>query len=208
MAPRAGAILDRMRLRDFLAAISLVGILACGGAGGRIDPAWAAYKAAAEKILSEYDLTMNDVATIDTALVDLGGGKPKINTDTAVQQLDTVVVPKLAKVAKSAAELKTPDYPTLTEAHKPLVVGLEGKVEGYKQMLAAYKARDAKAFDAALKVLLEADATVKRYRADFQKWSEQGEVTLSAPAPPPPTATPASGIILPGASGSPGVGAP
>ena len=197
-----------MRLRDFLAAFSLVGILACSGAGGSIDPAWAAYKVAAEKILSEYDLTMNDVATIDTALIDLGGEKPKITTDTAVQQLETVVVPKLARVAKSSSELQTPDYPKLTQAHKPLTEGLNGKVEGYKQMLAAYKARDAKAFDAALKILLEADATVKRYRADFQKWSEQGEVTLSAPPPPPPAATPASGLLLPGASKSPGVGAP
>jgi hypothetical protein len=198
-------------LRGFLAAVSLAGILACGGAGGTIDPAWAAYQVAAQKILGEYDLTMNDVATIDTALVDLGGGQPKITTDTAVQQLEAVVIPKLAKVAKSAGDLQTPDYPVLTEAHKPLVDGLNGKVTGYKQMIEAYKKRDSAAFDAALSILLKSDATVKRYRADFQRWSEDGRVTITAAAPvlPAVQAAPAPGVGLPGmGKASPGVGAP
>jgi hypothetical protein len=200
-----------MRVRDFLAAVSLAGALACGGAGGTIDPAWAAYQAAAQKILSEYDLTMNDVATIDAALVDLGGGPPKITTDTAVQQLEAVVIPKLAKVAKSAADLQTPDYPDLTACHKPLPEGLIGKVTGYKQMLDAYKKRDSTAFDAALAILLKSDATVKRYRADFQRWSEDGRCTptVAAPVLPAAPAAPLPGVGIPGmGKASPGVGAP
>lgn len=172
--------------RRVLASLAVIGLLACGGGGGgKVDPAWAAYQAAAQKILNDYDLAMTDVATIDAALVDLGGGPPKITTDTAVQQLETVVVPKLGRCAKAAADLQTPDYPVLTEAHRPLTTGLAGKVEGYKQMLEAYKKRDSAQFDTALKVLLASDAIVKRYRADFQRWSEDGRVTISAAAPPP-----------------------
>lgn len=201
-----------MRLRDSLAAVSLVGILACGGAGGSVDPAWAAYQGAALKILGEYDLTMNDVATIDMALIDFGGGQPKITTDTAVQQLEAVVIPKLAKVAKSAADLQTPDYPVLTACHKPLPEGLNGKVAGYKQMIEAYKKRDSKSFDAALAILLKSDATVKRFRADFQQWSEAGRCTLEiAPAAvnPAAPAAPLPGAGIPGMpKSSPGVGAP
>lgn len=188
-------------LRRLVASLSVIALLACGGAGGTINPAWAAYRDAALKILGEYDLAMNDVATLDTALVDLNGGTPKITTDTAVSQIEAVVIPKLARVATSAAALQTPDYPVLTEAHKPLVTGLAGKVTGYKQMIEAYKKRDSAAFDAALKILLASDGQVKRYRADFQRWTEQGDVTLtvSAPEAPPTTATPGVGLI-PGSS--------
>ena len=170
-------------LRRVLASFAVVGILACGGGGASVDPAWAAYQAAAQKVLNDYDLAMTDVATIDAALVDLGGGAPKITTDTAVQQLETVVVPKLQRAANGAAGISTPDYPVLTEAHKPLVQGLSRKVEGYKLMLDAYKKRDAAQFDGALKTLLAADGIVKKYRSDFQRWSEDGKVTIFAAAP-------------------------
>jgi len=189
-------------LRRVVASLSVVAILACGGAGGTVNPAWAAYREAAVKILGEYDLAMNDVATIDAALVDLNGGAPKITTDTAVSQIEAVVIPKLARVASSAAALQTPDYPTLTEAHKPLVAGLTGKVAGYKAMMEAYKKRDSAAFDSALKTLLTSDAQVKRYRANFQQWTEQGDVTLvaEAPATAAPTATSAGVGLIPGSS--------
>ena len=189
-------------LRRVVASLSVIGILACGGGGGSINPAWAAYRDASLKILNEYDLAMNDVATIDSALVDLGGGTPKITTDTAVAQIEAVIIPKLSRVAGSAASLQTPDYPVLTEAHKPLVAGLNGKVTGYKDMIAAYKKRDSAAFDGALKILLTSDAQVKRYRANFQQWTEQGDVTLiaEAPATAAPTATPAGVGLIPGSS--------
>src|SRR5690242_13434139 len=107
-----GAILSVMQrplLGRILGSLAVIGVLACGGGGGKANPAWLQYQAATKKILDEYDLAMNDVATIDTALVDFNGGVPKITTDVAVDQIDKVVIPKLAKVAQSAASLQTPN---------------------------------------------------------------------------------------------------
>lgn len=186
--------------RSIVASLAIAGALACGGGGGvSVDPVWAAYKEPIQKILLDYDTTMNDIATIDMALIDLtGGGQPKITTDVAVEQIKKVVIPKLANVANSAAQISTPKFPHLTAAHAPLVAGLTGKVEGYRGMVAAYDDRDARSFDAALQKLLAADAQIKQYRANFQQWSAQGYVPQNV-APPP--ASPAPGGAAPGASG-------
>ena len=173
-----------------------------------MDPAFAAYKAAADKILADYDLAMNDVATIDNNLIDLGGTQPRITPDTAVEQLERVFIPKLTAVAKQAADLSTPDYPTLTAAHRPLAVGLVGKVEAYRAMVSAYKARNAAEFDKGFQKLLASDKMVKGYRSYLQKWSEVGRITELPPDPSAPTAAPVASpvdpLAPPGGGGTPG----
>jgi hypothetical protein len=200
-----------MRLDRVLASLTVIGILACGGGGASVDPAWAAYREAALRILDDYDRAMNDVAIIDSALVDFNGGQGKITTDTAVSQLDQVVIPKLAKVAESAGQLQTPNHPDLTAAHAPLITGLRGKVEGWKGMTEAYKRRDESSFNTALGKLSASDALIKKYRADFQRWSEEGRVfgvgaSSAAAAAPAASAQPAVGGV-PGMAPSSGVGA-
>lgn len=169
----------RLAARRFLASSALLGILACGGGGPSTDPAFAAYKDVADKILLDYDIAMNDVATIDTNLIDLGGAPPRITPDTAVDQLEKVFLPKLAAVAKNASEVSFngEQYQYLVDAHAPLASGLSGKYDAYRSMIDAYRKRDAATFEAGFKRLLASDQLVKKYRSCLQRWSEQGRVT-------------------------------
>lgn len=187
----------RLEARRILASTALIGILACGGGGSNADPAFLAYKEVADKILLDYDVAMNDVATIDTNLINLSGGPANITPDTAVEQLERVFLPKLGQVAKSASEVafNGEQYQYLADAHAPLTTGLAGKHEAYRAMIDAYKRRDAASFETGFKKLLSSDQLVKKYRSCLQRWSEQGAITdvcveSAAVAPAAPAADP------------------